>query len=220
MDNQFSSSDDEDDKQSGGFSLSNIVVDELRSNLKESLKIDSNNDLKEKGKLDYYYEDVEEEEEEEDLTEALLGQMGYGKSGPIKHEPPPKPLPADNLKSAMKSNGQKREGAAAEKAVTWAEYVYDPVPTSESHYASNRTERHKNESKKSGKNRQKGGGKGAAGGGEGMMGVKGGGKDKEKKDKKRGGGGGEGAKGGKDKDKKQVKKYGASSKYAEYDAFN
>lgn len=30
----------------------------------------------------------EEEEGDEDLTEALLIQMGYGKTGPPKHEPP------------------------------------------------------------------------------------------------------------------------------------
>lgn len=37
----------------------------------------------------------------------MLVQMGYAKTGSSMHEPPANPLPADNLKSAMKRDGKK-----------------------------------------------------------------------------------------------------------------
>ena len=89
----------------------------------------------------------------------------------------------------MKGSAKKEGVEDKELKVSWAEDVYDPTPPSDWHFASNRTERHKNVGKKSGKNRQKGGAKGL-GGGE-LGGLKGG-KDEYKKDKKRGGGSGSG----------------------------
>lgn len=64
---------------------------------------------------------------------------------PPKHEPPPKPLPAENLKSAMKKTFTGKKGTwrkQKEKSankwwrreVTWAPDVHDPTPSSDSHY--------------------------------------------------------------------------------------
>ncbi|KAI5675027.1 hypothetical protein M9H77_05977 [Catharanthus roseus] len=207
----------DDDDGGVGFSLRNSVVDELNSDWKKNLKIDNNDNRK----RDILYEEEEEEEEEddEDLTEALMAQMGYGKTKPAeeegededitddllnqmgygktrqkKHEPPATPIPADNLKSAMKDRIKKDK----EKKVRWAEDVYDPIPSAPSHLAANKIERHnRSENKKSGKNKQNWGIKG-----------RGGGAKSGKDEKKRRGGG---AKGGKDKDNKQVKNFGGSS---------
>lgn len=119
------------------------------------------------------------------------------------HEPPANPLPADNLKSAMKRGRKKEALEGKERKVSWAPDVYEPPPPSEPHYALNRTERHKNEAKKPGKNRQKWGGKGTGGGlleGGGENGGKEkGGKYKYKREGSRGGGAGK----LKAKDKKQ-----------------
>lgn len=157
--------------------------DQLVRDLKKSLIFD-NFDSK---KRNIYYYDVDEDGEDGDVTEALLVQMGYGKTetkkGPVmtpapgheeveeeeeegdviiskealnqiqmgrppKHEPPATPVPADNLKSAMKGSGREEKSPGKERKVTWAEGVFDQIRVE--------TETH---SHKWGKDKNKSGGK-------------------------------------------------------------
>lgn len=163
----------------------------------------------------------EEEEEGEDglSEEAILAQMGYLKNEPPKHEPITTPMANLNLVSAFKGSREKEGNPAKESRVSWAPDVYDPPPTSEDHFTTNKTERHKSEHKVkgvAGKNRQKTGGKkvGASdngvdvgkasrgGGSKASVGGKAAGKSKDKKPA----------------DKKQAKKHGrGASKYSGFD---
>ncbi|KAL6547001.1 hypothetical protein OROMI_022722 [Orobanche minor] len=67
---------------------------------------------------------------------------------PPKHEPPPKPLPADNLKPSIKSIARKSVGKAKKLwKVTWAADVYDPAPSADSHHLLGTSEWSKSENK-------------------------------------------------------------------------
>ncbi|KAK4419104.1 hypothetical protein Salat_2323200 [Sesamum alatum] len=72
----------------------------------------------------------------------------------------PTPL---KLVSAMKGSCEKQGKPPQRLSVTWAPDVYDPIPTSVSHFPSNKNQRHRSDGKKSGKYKQKGGGKGTRG---------------------------------------------------------
>lgn len=138
--------------------------------LKKSLTFD---DFNGKKKSIYHYE--EEEEDDGDITESLLVQMGYGKTesknrpapgeeeeeyGDIiteeslhKLEPPETPIPADNLKSAMKGRSNREEKSPGkERKVTWADDVFDSIP---SHFTTLRVEAHSHSHSHSHKSKQK-----------------------------------------------------------------
>lgn len=73
---------------------------------------------------------------------------------------PLKPLPA------LKGSREKHGVPLKKLNVTWAPDVYDPIPTSVSHVVTNKSPRHRNDSKKSkknSKNKQKAGGKSSLG---------------------------------------------------------
>lgn len=123
-----------------------------------------------------------------EITEEEKDKIRYAKfmEEPTR-KPPPKPLPADNLKSAMKNKkkslGKKKGKSFKPRRVTWADDVYDPTPTSDSHYKPSKSigsEGDKSPNKKKGKKNWENQEAEAKGGG--------GGKFKNKKQK--GGGGG------------------------------
>ncbi|KAL7129861.1 hypothetical protein ABFS83_13G095800 [Erythranthe nasuta] len=164
-------------------------------------------------------EEEDEEEEEGGLSEeSFLAQMGYLKNEPVIHEPITTPTASLNLVSAFKGSREKEGRAVKESRVSWSPDVYDPPPTSDDHFTTSKTERHKNEHKVkgvAGKNRQKTGGKREGGAsadvGEGSSkGGKGGGskgKFKEKKPVEK-----------KAVDKKQAKKHGRGA--SKHSGFN
>lgn len=108
-------------------------------------------------------EEVEEEEYGDIITEESRNQMGRWKIRPIpKHEPPSIPIPADNLKSAMKGSSNREEKSPGkERKVTWADDVFDSIP---SHFTPLRVEANSHSHNKSrqnwGKEKNKSGGTG------------------------------------------------------------
>lgn len=63
------------------------------------------------------------------------------------------------LVSAMKGSREKQGIPPKDLSVTWASEVYDPVPTSVSHFPSNKNQSYRSNSKKYGKSKQKSGSK-------------------------------------------------------------
>ncbi|GER54354.1 BRI1-KD interacting protein [Striga asiatica] len=69
------------------------------------------------------------------------------------------------LVSSLKGSREKREGTSPKNlSVTWAPDVYDPIPTSVSHVPTDKNQRYRNSSKKSGKYKQRSSGKSSRGG--------------------------------------------------------
>lgn len=63
------------------------------------------------------------------------------------------------LVSALKGSREKHGVPLKKLTVTWAPDVYDPTPTAVSHVVTNKSQRHRNDSKRNSKNKQKGTGK-------------------------------------------------------------
>ncbi|KAL1545919.1 hypothetical protein AAHA92_22589 [Salvia divinorum] len=87
------------------------------------------------------------------------------------------PVPL-KLVSAMKGTREKQGMPPKRLSVTWAPEVYDPVPTSVSHFPSYKNQNYRNNSKKYGKYKQKSGSKSSRGS-----------KSKDKKQVRKSGGG-------------------------------
>lgn len=144
-----------------------------------------------------------------EITEEEKEKIRYAKfKEEPTYKPPPKPLP-DNLKSAMKhkkkSVGKKKGKSFKPRRVTWADDVYDPTPTSDSHYKPSKrigSEGDKSPNKKKGKKNWENQEAEAKGGGGGKF------KNKEQK----GGGGGSGSDGDGDEVGKGQKKSSKGSK--------
>ncbi|CAK9147244.1 unnamed protein product [Ilex paraguariensis] len=102
-------------------------------------------------------------DKEDDLIAGVLVENGNAKTVAW---PPPRtislPTPS-KLLSAMKGSREKQGAHTQKLTVTWAPDVYDPTPSAASHVATNKPQRHRNDSKKNGKNKQKGSGKSTRG---------------------------------------------------------
>lgn len=190
-------------------------VAELSTSLSGQLKINGGNNAdsingRQESAVDRHYTDEEDEEDEDEdgfSEEALLAQMGYAESDPIrdyeeeeeeeedlsesvkKHEPINIPRAELNLVSALKGSREKEGRGADECRVSWAPDVYDPPCTADDHFAvSPKNERYRVEHKVrvgSGKNKQKrGGAEGGSKGNRGGGSAAGGSKDKKKAEKK------------------------------------
>lgn len=64
----------------------------------------------------------------------------------------------------MKGSREKKGIWFEKLSVTWAPDVYDPIPTSVSHFPSSKNQQYRNNGRKYGKNKQRGGGKSSRGG--------------------------------------------------------
>ncbi|KAL3825980.1 hypothetical protein ACJIZ3_022009 [Penstemon smallii] len=99
---------------------------------------------------------VEEKQEDDKIAEvpevngcAKSVNQGHSRSVSL-------PTPMKLVKSAMKGSREKQGISPKNRSVTWAPDVYDPVPTSVSHFPSSKNQRHRSDGKKHGKNKQKG----------------------------------------------------------------
>ncbi|KAG8376439.1 hypothetical protein BUALT_Bualt09G0063500 [Buddleja alternifolia] len=103
------------------------------------------------------------ETEEKGFTAAISKANASADSvnqGPSRSISLPTPT---KLVSAMKGSREKQGLPPKNSSVTWAPDVYDPIPTSVSHFPSYKNQRYRSGGKRSGKNKQKRGGKSSRG---------------------------------------------------------